>query len=87
MMLFALGVAVGLIGITAIIGVASIIRADSDASRAVISDLLFFAAIGVFVPIAALMRSAVTFDVALLASILGILGTLALGQMLTRGRR
>lgn len=86
-MLLAYGIAVGLIGITAILGMAAIIRADSDASRAVIGDLLFFAAVGVFVPIAALTRSAVTFDVALLATVLGILGTLALGQMLTRGRR
>lgn len=86
-MLVSFGVAVVLLGISAILGLVAILRADSDASRAVISDLLFFSAIGVFVPIAAINRSAVTFDVALLATILGILGTLALGQMLTRGRR
>lgn len=87
MMNIALTVALVLLGISAILGVIATMRADSDASRAVIGDLLFFSALGAFIPIAALTRSAVTFDVALLATMLGILATLALGQMLTRGRR
>ncbi|MDO5501658.1 MAG: transporter [Actinomycetia bacterium] len=75
------------IGIAALLGIVAVVRADSDASRAVIGDLLFFSAIAVFVPVGAIRGSAVVFDVALLATLLGILATLALGQMLTRGRR
>ena len=83
----AFSIACAIIGIAALLGIVAVVRADSDASRAVIGDLLFFSAIAVFVPVAAITGSAVTFDVALLATVLGILATLALGQMLTRGRR
>ena len=80
-------VAIVIIGVSALLGVVATLRSDSDASRAVIGDLLFFAAIGAFVPIAVLSGSAVVFDVALLATMLGILATMALGQILTRGKR
>lgn len=83
----AFGIALVIIGISALLGVIATIRSESDASRAVIGDLLFFAAIAAFVPIAALTRSAVVFDVALLATMLGILATMAFGQILTRGKR
>ena len=83
----AFSIALVLIGISAVLGVVATVRSRSDASRAVIGDLLFFSAIAAFVPIAALTGSAVVFDVALLATVLGILATLAFGQILTRGRR
>lgn len=86
-LLIAFGIALVILAVSALLGVIATLRADSDASRAVIGDLLFFSAIGAFVPIAALTGSAVVFDVALLATVLGILMTLALGQILTRGRR
>ena len=79
--------AIGVIGVSAVLGVVALLRSDSDASRAVIGDLMFFCAISAFIPIAALTQSAVVFDAALLATMLGILTTMALGQMLTRGRR
>ncbi|NLJ54623.1 MAG: transporter [Intrasporangiaceae bacterium] len=82
-----LTIALVIIGISALLGVIATLRSESDASRAVIGDLLFFAAIAAFVPTAVLTGSAVVFDVALLATMLGILTTMALGQILTRGRR
>lgn len=81
------GISIIVIGISAVLGVVATVRANSDASRAVIGDLLFFSAIAAFILIAAVRDSAVVFDVALIAVLLGILATLALGQMLTRGRR
>ncbi|MGA8044995.1 MAG: monovalent cation/H+ antiporter complex subunit F [Dermatophilaceae bacterium] len=86
-MIIAFGIAIVIIGISAVLGVVATVRANSDASRAVIGDLLFFSAIAAFILIAAISGSAVVFDVALIAVLLGILATLALGQMLTRGRR
>ena len=83
----AFGIALVLLGTSAVLGVIATLRSQSDASRAVIGDLLFFSAIGAFVPIAALTGSAVVFDVALLATMLGILATLAFALILTRGRR
>ncbi|MFN2319821.1 MAG: transporter [Dermatophilaceae bacterium] len=86
-MTIAFGIAIVIVGLSAALGLVAVLRAESDASRAVLGDLLFFCAAAVFIPIAALTDSAVVFDAALLATLLGILATLALGQMLTRGRR
>ena len=86
-MTIAFGIAGALIGISALLGVIATVRSNSDASRAVIGDLLFFSAIAAFILVAAVSSSAVVFDVALIATLLGILATMALGQMLTRGRR
>ena len=86
-MIIAFGIAVAIIGVSAVLGVVATVRANSDASRAVIGDLLFFSAIAAFILVAAITNSAVVFDVAVIATLLGILATLALGQMLTRGRR
>lgn len=87
MIVYAFGVALVILGVAAVLGLIALLRSESDASRAVMGDLLFFAGIGAFVPIAALTGSAVVFDVALLATMLGILTTLSLGQILTQGRR
>ena len=86
-MTIAFGIAVVIIGVSAVLGVVATVRANSDASRAVIGDLLFFSAIAAFILVAAITYSAVVFDVAVIATLFGILATLALGQMLTRGRR
>jgi multicomponent Na+:H+ antiporter subunit F len=83
----AFAIATGIIGVAAVLAIIGIVRASNDASAAVLSDLVFFCAIGVFVLVAAIVGSAVVFDVALIATMLGILATLALAQMLTRGRR
>lgn len=86
-MSIAFAIATGIIGVAAVLAIIGIVRASNDASTAVLSDLVFFCAIGVFVLVAAIVGSAVVFDVALIATMLGILATLALAQMLTRGRR
>lgn len=86
-MSIAFAIATGIIGVAAVLAIIGIVRASNDASAAVLSDLVFFCAIGVFVLVAAIVGSAVVFDVALIATMLGILATLALAQMLTRGRR
>jgi multicomponent Na+:H+ antiporter subunit F len=83
----AFAIATGIVGVAAVLAIIGIVRASNDASAAVLSDLVFFCAIGVFVLVAAIVGSAVVFDVALIATMLGILATLALAQMLTRGRR
>lgn len=79
--------AVAIVAVAALLGVIAIVRAADDASRAVVADLLYFSAVSVFVFVAVLTGSAVVFDVALIATVLGILATLAFAFMLTRGRR
>lgn len=86
-MTIAFALAIAIVGLSAVLGLVAVLRSNSDASRSVLGDLLFFCAAAAFIPIAALTQSAVVFDAALLWTLLGILATLALGQMLTRGRR
>ena len=55
--------------------------------RAVVGDLVYFAAIGMLASAGLVFHSAVVQDVALLAAFLGILATVALSRILTRGER
>lgn len=70
-----------------VVGLVRIATAPDPASRAVVGDLVYFSAIGVIVLLGLVNRSAAAVDAALLASLLGILATVALARMLTRGRR
>jgi len=56
-------------------------------ARAVVGDLVFFSCIGILAMFGMLHRSSVSVDAALLAAILGILATIALARIMTRGRR
>lgn len=86
-MIVALWVAVGLLAIAIVLGLIRILTASDGASRAVVGDLVFFSAIGVMLVLGMVIESAAINDAAMLASLLGILATIALGRILTRGRR
>jgi multicomponent Na+:H+ antiporter subunit F len=73
--------------ISSALGSARLVRGPDDASRAVVGDLLFFCATAVFILFGVLSSTAVLYDVALLATLCGILATAALARMLTRGDR
>lgn len=73
--------------VAALLGIYQVARGPDDASRAVVGDLLFFCAIGVFLTTGLLRGTAVLFDVALLATLSGVLATAALARLLSRGRR
>lgn len=80
-------VAAAMVVLSALLGFVGVLRARDDASRAVLADLFYFSAIAAFVLMGTLLDSAVVFDVAVIASLIGVLGTLALALILTRGRR
>ena len=80
-------VAAAIVAVAALLGFVGVLRSHDDASRAVLADLFYFSAIAGFVLIGTLLDSAVVFDVAVIASLIGVLGTLALALILTRGRR
>ena len=64
------------------------IRAAVDAaSAAVVGDLIFFGGIGILLLLSVVRESAAVVDAALLAALLGILATVALARIITRGRR
>lgn len=64
-----------------------LIVGSDDADRAVASDLLFFAVIGMFAMIGTLVHSTVIFDVVLVATVVGFLASVSLARAITKGRR
>lgn len=61
--------------------------AKDAATRTIVADLVFFSCVGILVVQGMLMDSVVSVDLSLIAAILGIVATLALARILTRGRR
>jgi len=76
-----------LLTVAALLGLVQVMTAPDDASRAVIGDLIYFCAVGIFLILALRYDSVVIFDVAAIGGLLGILATIALSRILTRGRR
>ncbi|MGO1451454.1 MAG: monovalent cation/H+ antiporter complex subunit F [Brevibacterium yomogidense] len=77
-LIFAVAIAVGLVRVAS---------AKDLGSRAIIGDLVYFAAIGILTLIAMLTNVSIMLDVIFLSSLLGILATIALARILTRGHR
>ena len=80
-------IAAGLLSASVLLGLLRVFTAKDSATRAVVGDLMFFSCIGILVLYGVHMRSQVSVDAALIASILGILATVALARIITRGRR
>lgn len=80
-------ITVGILIVSAILGIIRLVLATDEATAAAVSDLIYFCAVGTFIMLAALLDSSVLFDVASIAALLGILATVALSRILTRGRR
>ena len=72
---------------TALLGIVRVVSARDDASVAAVSDLVYFCGIGTITMSAMLVGSSVTLDVLAIGSLVGILATVALARILTRGRR
>lgn len=81
------GIAIAVLLLAAVAGTARVARGPDDPTRAVVSDLLYFCAVAIFVVGGMVRDTAVLFDVALIATLSGVLATVALSRMLTRGRR
>lgn len=86
-MTIALWVTIGLLGLAVALGLIRVATAQDGGSRAVVGDLVYFSAVGIVVVFGMLTGSSVAADVAMLASVLGILATISLSRILTRGRR
>lgn len=76
-----------ILGLAIILGLIRISTAKDGATRAIVGDLVFFSGIGLMMGLAVLDESSVVLDAAVLASMLGILTTVALARIITRGRR
>lgn len=81
------GIGVALCAVALLIGALLIFRVKDNVSRAVLSDAAFYPMVGVFLTTAMLRTTAITFDIAMLAGLLGILSTVGLARVISRGRR
>jgi multisubunit Na+/H+ antiporter MnhF subunit len=86
-MTIAIWAALAILSVGILLGLYRIVTATDGASRAVVGDLVYFSSIGIMVLLGVLVRSSVVVDAALIASVLGIVATIALARILTRGER
>lgn len=86
-MIWVVVVCVVILGIGAVAALVRLATARDDASVAAVSDLSYFSAIAIFLMIGMAFESSVLLDVAAIASMIGILATVSLARILTRGRR
>ena len=86
-MTIAVWAAIAVLGLGIILGLVRVLTATDGASRAVVGDLVYFSSIGILVLLGMLVGSAVVVDAAMIASVLGIVATIALARILTRGER
>lgn len=83
-----------LLAVSTVIVVASMVvaavravRGPGDANRAIMADLSYFCAVALFVLFVIRQGSAVALDVVMLGSLIGVLSTVALARLLSRGQR
>lgn len=76
-----------IVGASMVVAAYRAMRGPGDATRAVMADLSYFCAIALFVLFVIRAGSAVAMDVVMLGSLLGVLSTVALARLLSRGKR
>lgn len=86
-MTFIVVVTVSILTVSIVLGLVRLVAAQDEATSAAVSDLIYFCAIGIFITTAMLRSTSVLFDVASVSALFGILATVALARILTRGRR
>lgn len=82
-----LAVATVIVGASMLVAAVRAVRGPGDANRAVMADLSYFCALALFVMFVIREGSAVALDVVMLGSLVGVLSTIALARLLSRGRR
>lgn len=80
-------IGIALLLVTIVAASARMARGPSDADRAVAADLLFFTIIGLIALVGLRVHSVATFDIVLVATLVGFLATVSLGRAVTRGKR
>lgn len=82
-----LAVSTVIVGASMLVAALRVLRGPDDATRAVMADLTYFCAIALFVFFVIRVGSTVAMDVVMLGSLIGVLATVALARLLSRGRR
>jgi multicomponent Na+:H+ antiporter subunit F len=80
-----LDVALAVLALTVVAAVWRAFRGPTDADRAVAGDLVFFVFVAVVALLAVRLDAAFFFDVAVVATLLGFLASVALARLVFRG--
>ncbi len=80
-------ITIAILTVAAVVGLLRLVTAPDEATAAAVSDLIYFCAIAIFISSAMLRQTSVLFDVTSVSALFGILATVALARILTRGRR
>ena len=80
-------IGLGLLVLACVASTYRMIAGPSEADRVVAGELLFFGVVGIITLIGVRAAVAATFDIVLVATLLGFLATLFLARGLTRGMR
>lgn len=86
-MTIVLWICIGMLILAIVLGLIRALTAAESGSRAIVGDLVYFSAVGILAFIGMLVNLSIVLDVLFLSSLLGILATVALSRILTRGHR
>lgn len=71
-----------------LVGLGAVIWTKDELSRAVIADLVFYAMIAIYLVWTLLTDTMIGYDVAILAALVcGVIPTISMARIITRGRR
>ena len=84
-----IGVTVGIVilAVACLAAAFRILRGPTEAARAVAGDLLLFGFVGLIALFGVRVANEYTFDIVLVAALVGFLSALSLARALTRGKR
>lgn len=84
-----IGITIGIVLVTAACLAATyrMLQGPTEADRVIAGDLLLFGIVGLVALFGVLMASRFTFDLVVIAALVGFLGALSLARALTRGKR
>lgn len=80
-------IGIGLLVLACLGSLYRMLAGPHEADRVIAGDLLFFGVIGLISLVGVRTLSSATFDIVLVASLVGFLGAVSLARALTRGRR
>ncbi|MEJ5912973.1 monovalent cation/H+ antiporter complex subunit F [Pseudokineococcus sp. 1T1Z-3] len=82
-----LDVALVLVLVALAAAVVRLLRSDDDAGRVLAGDLVYFCVLGLIALLGVRVASTATFDLVLVGTLVGLLSSVSLARLLTRGRR
>ncbi|MBN9643757.1 monovalent cation/H+ antiporter complex subunit F [Corynebacterium mendelii] len=76
-----------IMGLALIMALVLIIATKNDTSKAVLADAVFYPMVGIYVVWTMMHPSSITYEVVLLAGLLGLLSSVSMARILSKGRR